>query len=331
MTKNKVAPDQIINESDDVSDTVPHRSVLQNEVVIGLQPTAGKKYLDGTLGAGGHAQAILEGCAPDGMLIGLDVDTSAIDIARLRLAGFTDRIHMEHASYTDARKIVEIYGWQGLDGIILDLGVSSMQIDQAQRGFSFQKPGALDMRFDQSQGQSAAEMINTLDETTLADILWRYGEERLSRRIASAIINHRPIHHTDELSSLIRKTIGNRNSKINPATRTFQALRIAVNKELINLESALPELINLLNPQGRIAVISFHSLEDRIVKSYFNRESSDCICPPEAPICTCKHKASIRLITRRPIIATNEEIEQNPRARSAKMRIAEKLATVQAA
>jgi 16S rRNA (cytosine1402-N4)-methyltransferase len=303
----------------------PHLSVLYKEIMTALNPASPKRYIDGTLGAGGHAQGILDACAPQGRLLGLDVDESALDIAKTRLTRFGSRAILRKASYLQAKELAIENGWQAVDGIILDLGVSSMQIDQAQRGFSFQKEGTLDMRFDMSTGRTAADLVNTLDEDELADILWRYGEEHFSRRIASALVKARPINRTDELANLIRRTVGKRNEKIDPATRTFQALRIAVNEELTNLENALPDLISLLNPGGRLAVISFHSLEDRIVKTTFMKESRDCICPPEQIICTCNHKARIERLTIHPIKPTEEEIASNSRARSARLRVAQKL------
>jgi 16S rRNA (cytosine1402-N4)-methyltransferase len=216
-------------------------------------------------------------------------------------------------------------GWDQVDGIVNDLGVSSMQIDAPERGFSFLKDGPLDMRFDPTQGTSAADLVNTLPEEDLADILFRYGEERLSRRIARAIVANRPFQTTLELAGLIEKAAGRGSGKIHPATRSFQALRISVNGELSSLEAFLPQAIDALKPGGRLAVISFHSLEDRIVKKFFRKESSDCICPPEQPVCTCGHKATIVEITRHPLTASEEEITANPRSRSARLRVAEKL------
>lgn len=303
----------------------PHLSVLYNEIMTALAPQSPRLYLDGTIGAGGHAYGILQGSAPQGQLLGLDLDNTALKIAQARLAKFGSRVILRKASYLQAAEEVTSLGWKSVDGIVLDLGVSSMQIDQPHRGFSFNKEGLLDMRFDTTTGQTAAELINTLDETVLADIIWRYGEERFSRRIASAIVKARPINQTQELAVLIRRTIGKRTDRIDPATRTFQALRIAVNQELTALEKALPVLIALLNPGGRLAIISFHSLEDRIVKSIFKRECSACICPPEQPICTCQHVASLELLTKRPIRPSEDEISSNPRGRSARLRVAQKL------
>ena len=216
-------------------------------------------------------------------------------------------------------------GWEKVDGIVLDLGVSSMQLDQAERGFSFQQNGPLDMRFDPTRGPSAADLVNNLDEKALADLIWRYGEERYSRKIARAIVQARPLQTTQELATVVRFAIGRTSERQDPATRTFQALRIAVNDELKNIQEALPQLIELLEPNARLAVISFHSLEDRIVKQIFQRESKDCICPPEQPICTCGHHASIKIITPHPVVPQEEEKALNPRSRSAKLRVAQKL------
>jgi 16S rRNA (cytosine1402-N4)-methyltransferase len=211
-----------------------------------------------------------------------------------------------------------------VDGILLDLGASSMQFDSADRGFSFLTDGPLDMRFDPSNPLSAAQVVNDWSEQDLAELIFRYGEEPASRRIARAIVAARPVSGTRQLAAIIERVLGRRGSH-HPATQTFQALRIAVNGELESVEKTLPLAVEALKPEGRLAVISFHSLEDRLVKEYFRRESKDCICPPRQPICTCGHKASITEITRRPITPTETEINQNPRARSAKLRVAEKL------
>jgi 16S rRNA (cytosine1402-N4)-methyltransferase len=223
---------------------------------------------------------------------------------------------------TDQLRVLE---WQNVNGILLDLGVSSMQIDTPERGFSFMADGPLDMRFDPLQATSAADLVNDLDERDLADLIWRYGEDRKSRQIARAIIAARPVFTTHELAEIIRKAVHVGGMRIHPATRTFQALRIAVNRELEAVETVLPKAIEALAPTGRLVVISFHSLEDRIVKQFFQRESRDCICPPEQPICTCQHKAVVRLVTRHPVEADEEEIKENPRARSARLRVVEKL------
>lgn len=301
----------------------PHLSVLYKDIIHALAPRAGGRYIDGTLGAGGHAAGILEASAPDGELLGLDLDPQALAIARERLSGFGDRAHIVRASYLEMADQARELGWEQVDGIVLDLGVSSMQVDTAERGFSFLQDGPLDMRFDPTLGSSAADLLNSLDEGELADILFRYGEERLSRKIARAIVHNRPLASTRQLADLVLKTIGKR-ERIHPATRTFQALRIAVNGELDVVESVLPRASELLKSGGRLAVISFHSLEDRIVKTWSRRESRDCLCPPQQPVCTCQHRAQIKEINRKPIEASQEEVAQNSRARSAKLRIVEK-------
>jgi len=216
-------------------------------------------------------------------------------------------------------------GWPTVDGIIFDLGLSSMQLDTPERGFSFQSEGPLDMRFDPTEPVNAAELVNTLAEDDLADLIWLYGEEHASRRIAAAIVRSRPVTTTRQLAEIVSRAMGGQRSRIHPATRTFQALRIAVNQELQAVENVLPQAVNALAPGGRMAVISFHSMEDRLVKHFFRDESRDCICPPEQPECNCEHKASLKIITRHPIVPNEEETLINPRARSARLRVAEKL------
>jgi len=304
--------------------TTPHLSVLYKEIIHALQPKAGGRYIDGTLGAGGHTAGILEASAPDGQVLAFDLDPQAIEIARARLIPFGERVHILQASYVEMAECAASLGWNGVDGVVLDFGVSSMQLDTAERGFSFLQDAPLDMRFAPRAPLSAADLVNSLPEGELADILYRYGEERLSRRIARAIAQNRPLVSTRQLADLVLKTIGKK-ERIHPATRTFQALRIAVNGELDAVESVLPTAMTLLRPGGRLAVISFHSLEDRIVKETFRRESADCLCPPRQPVCTCGHKASIKELNRKPIEAGEAEIQENSRARSAKLRIVEKL------
>jgi 16S rRNA (cytosine1402-N4)-methyltransferase len=310
-----------------------HQPVLLKEVIQALQPHSAGIYIDGTVGAGGHAEAILSASSPEGQLFGLDQDKRALEIARRRLAEFADRVHLLHANFDQLGQVTRQLHVPPVDGILLDLGVSSMQFDQPERGFSFQTDGPLDMRMDETTGQTAADLVNHLPEQELADLIYRYGEERHSRRIARAIAKARPIWRTTELAQVVAGVIPGgagkgkryRKPKIHPATKTFQALRIAVNDELGALERVLPQAIELLRPGGRLAVISFHSLEDRIVKQYFKQESRDCICPPEQPICTCRHKAVINIITKRPIMPSSAEIDANPRARSAKLRVVESI------
>jgi 16S rRNA (cytosine1402-N4)-methyltransferase len=258
-------------------------------------------------------------------LLGLDLDPQALAHASRRLAIYPDRAILVHASYTTLSQQLEYIGWKQVDGILLDLGVSSMQLDTAGRGFSFQTDGPLDMRFDPTGPVTAADLVNHLPENELADLIWRYGEDRLSRHVAHAIVQARPHATTRQLAEAVARGHRGKREKTHPATRTFQALRIAVNQELQSIESVLPQAIAALAPGGRLAVISFHSLEDRLIKQTFRRESRDCICPPEQPYCTCHHKAVLREVNRHPIAADEEEIKINPRARSAKLRVAEKL------
>ncbi|NJN94795.1 MAG: 16S rRNA (cytosine(1402)-N(4))-methyltransferase RsmH [Anaerolineales bacterium] len=300
-----------------------HQSVLLAEVITALQPHSGGIYMDGTVGAGGHTAALLAASAPDGQVFGFDRDQSALDLAKRQLAQFGQRVHLFHANFDRLAQTARAHNLPPADGILLDLGVSSMQFDQPERGFSFQAEGPLDMRMDASAGPTAAELVNSLPEEELANLIYRYGEERHSRRIARAIVKARPLSSTAELAQLVLRASRSERTKIHPATRTFQALRIAVNDELGALERTLPQALACLNPGGRLAVISFHSLEDRIVKNYFRQESQDCICPPEQPVCTCRHKATIDIITKRPITASLVEIDANPRARSAKLRVVE--------
>jgi 16S rRNA (cytosine1402-N4)-methyltransferase len=309
----------------------PHRPVLYQEIIDSLAPVSPKRYLDCTAGAGGHTQGILEACSPLGQVLALDLDPQAVQLAKAATERFGKRVHIIHGSYLDAQAFVDELGWDGVDGIVMDLGVSSMQLDQAHRGFSFRYDAPLDMRFDPQQGLSASELLEQLSEKELADLLWRYGEEKYSRRIAKAIIAARPIQTTSQLAEIVRASLGRGAGIQDPATRTFQALRIAVNRELTTVEQALPDLIELLRPQGRIAVISFHSLEDRLVKQAFRLAASDCICPPEQPLCTCNHKASIKLLRPYFITPGQAELEENPRSRSAKLRVAEKLSGTESA
>ncbi len=280
--------------------------------------------MDGTLGAGGHAAGLLAGSEPGGQLLGLDVDPQALDLARQTLAPFGERAWLKKGSYTSLPDQLSDLGWDAVDGILLDLGASSMQFDTPGRGFSFLADGPLDMRFDPSNPLTAAEVVNKWPEQELADILFRYGEEPAARRIARAIVAARPVERTRQLAEIIEKVKPRRGAH-HPATQAFQALRIVVNGELEAVEKFLPLAVQALTPGGRLAIISFHSLEDRLVKEFFRRESKDCICPPSQPICTCGHKASIKEITRRPITPTEIEIKNNSRARSAKLRVAEKI------
>lgn len=300
-------------------ETTPHIPVLLEEVLQLLNPQPGESYFDGTAGYGGHAAAVLERTGQQAPAILVDRDSNAIKYLHERFGLNGSNVRIAHTDYASAaHKAAEEEAKFNM--ILLDLGVSSPQLDQPERGFSF-KNGPLDMRMGET-GKTAADIVNTTSERELADLIYAYGEERKSRRIAKAIASERPFHHAAQLAETIASAIG-RHEDIHPATRTFQALRIAVNEELEQLKTALPILTDILQPGGRIAVISFHSLEDRIVKEFFKQESLDCICPPEQPICTCDHTASIRILTKRPIPGTLDSF--NPRARSAKLRAAVKL------
>ncbi len=302
-----------------------HLSVLYKETLEAIAPQPGGRYVDGTLGAGGHAWGLLEGSHPDGQLLGLDVDPAALALATQRLAPFGERAHIRQGSYADLAQHLAALGWGAVDGILLDLGASSMQFDQAERGFSFQKEGPLDMRFNPAAERSAADLVNTLPEGELADLLYEYGEERQSRRVAKAIVAARPLHTSTELAAVVAKALGGKRTGVHPATRSFQALRIAVNAELDAVAQVLPQAVAALKPGGRLAVISFHSLEDRLVKQYFRQESRECICPPGQPVCTCGHTASLRELTRKPLQPGEQEIEANPRSRSARLRVVVRL------
>ncbi|RME47242.1 MAG: 16S rRNA (cytosine(1402)-N(4))-methyltransferase RsmH, partial [Chloroflexi bacterium] len=276
-----------------------HVPVLYDAVLEWMAPTSAGCYIDGTVGAGGHAWGILEASSPNGRLLGLDADPEALNIARERLAGFGDRAVLVHANFDSMETVAPAHGFDAVDGILLDLGLSSIQLADASRGFSFQREGPLDMRFNPQQPRTAADLVNTLPVDELADILWQYGEERYARRIARAIVAQRPVYTTQELVAIIERAVPGR-GRVHPATRTFQALRIATNDELGALERALPQAVKLLKPGGRLLVISFHSLEDRIVKRFFREAERDCICPPELPACVCDHEATLKVLTRKP-------------------------------
>jgi 16S rRNA (cytosine1402-N4)-methyltransferase len=289
---------------------------------------AGGRFIDGTVGAAGHARGLLLATAPDGRLLGLDRDPAAAAFAAGRLAEFGPRADVVCASFGDLGAVAPARGFNGVDGVLLDLGLSSRQLADAERGFSFLQEGPLDMRFDPRQGESAADLINNRSAEELADLFWRYGEENASRRIARLIVSHRPLTTTTELASLIENEMGRPRGRAgakHPATRVFQALRIAVNDELGEIERGLAAAVELLRPGGRLAVISFHSLEDRLVKQFFRALSRDCICPPDQPVCTCQAQATMKPVTRKAVKAGDEEIARNPRSRSARLRVAARL------
>ena len=315
-----------------------HVPVMLEEVLKYLQPEPGGHYIDGTLGGGGHTEAILERSAPDGKVLGIDTDVEALARVRERLAESVSsgRLVLAQGNFAELARIVDEAGFVSIQAILLDLGFSSHQMDDAERGFSFSADGPLDMRLDQSQGMSAADVVNSAGEQELADLIWRYGEEKRSRQIARRIVRERSkgaITRTAQLARLAAAGVPYKHGAIHPATKTFQALRIAVNHELEALEAVLPQMLDVLSANGRdgtlgkgagrMVVISFHSLEDRLVKEFTRREAKDCICPPQVPVCVCGHKARLRLLTARPVIPTAQEVIANPRARSAKLRAAE--------
>jgi len=302
-----------------------HQPVLWDEAVDALQPKPGGRYADGTFGGGGHTQLLLARSAPDGRVIAFDLDKTAIDRGKALQLG--DNLVLVHDSFATLHDAAESAGMLPLDGVLLDLGFSSFQINDPARGFSLRLDGPLDMRFDTSAGPSAADLVNELDEQSLADLIWRFGEDRNSRRIAAAIVRARqqkPIETTAQLAAIVEKASSGARGRIHPATRTFQALRIAVNDELETLTNALDSAIVSLAPGGRLAVISFHSLEDRIVKQFIARQSATCVCPPEQPVCTCQTVPKLKPIGK-PVKPSDEEVERNSRSRSAIMRVAERL------
>lgn len=308
-----------------MSESHPHLPVLLDEVLDLLNPDPGGIYVDGTLGAGGHGFAVLEASSPGGRLIGFDRDPDAIALASERLSSFGERFSAIHAPYSEMGDRLPEMGIAAVDGILLDLGYSSMQIDDPARGFSFREDGPLDMRFDSTGPFSAADLVNTATQEELADIIFRYGEDRHARRIARAIVEKRPFERTGPFAEVVRAAQPRSKEKIDPATRTFQALRIAVNDELGHLERVLPAAIDLLKSGGRIAVISFHSLEDRIVKNVFRDASRDYLYDPDKPFESGELTPTLKPVTRKPVTASDQEIEANPRARSAKLRVAEHL------
>jgi 16S rRNA (cytosine1402-N4)-methyltransferase len=307
-----------------------HIPVMQREVIESLHCRPGGIYVDGTVGGGGHASEILRLTAPSGILIGIDVDDDALRASEEWLQPFGKRKILVKGNFADINTILGNLHIKEVDGILLDLGVSTYQLKTADRGFSFSLDAALDMRMDQSRGPCAYDIINTFPEKELVRIIKEYGEEIMAERIVSMITAQRkvsPIKTTAELAGIILKALParSRSQKIHPATRTFQAIRIYVNNELLNLYDAINQGINALKISGRISIISFHSLEDRIVKTSFRSWEKGCICPSNFPVCTCHRKAKLKVLTRRPLIPQSAEIHANPRARSAKLRTAERI------
>lgn len=306
-------------------DAHAHTPVLYHEVLSAIQPSAGSRYIDGTVGAAGHARGILLESEPDGLLLGLDLDPFALEGAQRSLAEFGSRVVLLQGSFRKLRMQLDEVGWGRVQGVLFDLGLSSMQLYDSSRGFSFLKEGPLDMRFNPSQELNAQMVVNEWQESDLSRILREYGEERFAKRISQAIVLARPIETTTQLAEVIVGAVPYPRSRIHPATRSFQALRIAVNDELGALSEGLVQAVEALVSGGRVAIISFHSLEDRIVKQFFRRESKDCICPPEEIQCACGHTAILKVITRKPIRPMEREINSNPRARSARLRVAERI------
>jgi 16S rRNA (cytosine1402-N4)-methyltransferase len=309
-----------------------HLPVMVKEVMVALSPLPGSFHVDATLGGGGHAVRILESNAPDGRLLGIDADPMAIATAERRLAPYKDRAVLRHANFEDLEDVARASGFANVDGVLFDLGLSSNQLAHEERGFSFRSGGALDMRFDTARGRAAGDLIADEDARSLARIFREYGEERFADRIARAVVGEReqrPIDTAAQLADVVERAVprGPRGQRrIHPATRVFQALRIAVNRELEVLPRALAAALELLRPGGRLVVISYHSLEDRIVKQFIATERRGCVCPPELPVCVCGRSPRLRPLGRRPERPTSEEVAANPRARSARLRAAERLA-----
>jgi 16S rRNA (cytosine1402-N4)-methyltransferase len=309
-----------------------HLPVLAEEVIEMLQPAAGSLQIDATVGGGGHTERILEASDPDGRLLGIDADGAAIARVAQRLERFGDRLVLRQANFRELAAVAPDAGFGAVDGLLFDLGLSSFQLADTERGFGFRAGGPLDMRFDATRGVSAAELLATLDATELTALFRRFGEEPFAPRIARAIVEARrttPVTTAEELAALIERVVprtapGRR--RIHPATRVFQALRIAVNEELDALAEALAAAVDLLRPGGRLVVLSYHSLEDRIVKRFLDAERKGCICPPSVPVCVCGRTPRLRLVTRPSLTPTDAEIAANPRARSARLRAAERIA-----
>ena len=312
-----------------MSEHFTHKPVLLEECIQGLNIRPEGVYLDGTLGRAGHSREIARRLTT-GWLICVDRDQAALDAAQERLADWMDRVTLVHSNFDQVGEIVQQLGLSGVDGMLFDLGVSSPQLDDGSRGFSYMADAPLDMRMDRDEGLTAADVVNTWSQEELRRILYQYGEERCAPQIAAAIVRRRedkPIETTLELVEVIKSAMPAKalREKQHPAKRSFQAIRIAVNDELASVERMLQQAVPKLNPGGRLAVITFHSLEDRIVKNSLSEFAKGCICPPDFPVCVCGRKPQVRLVNRKPILPSEQELQENPRARSAKLRVAEKL------
>jgi len=318
---------QAVSSVETVSRHIP---VMQAEVLALLRPQRGSRLLDGTLGGGGHASALLEATAPDGLLVGIDQDAAALSLAVRRLAEFRQRCIFVHENFSNATAVLRDLKWEGADGVLLDLGFSSLQVEDSDRGFSFLRSGPLDMRMDRNQNLQAADVINCSDEETLRRIFREFGEEPAAGALARAVVRERttaPLQTTIDLVQVIDRVVRRASRPhLHPATRVFQALRIAVNSELDHLSAFLREGYRLLRPQGRMVILSYHSLEDRLVKEAFRRWAATCLCPPRLQVCVCGWSPQVRILTPKPLTPTSEEVARNPRARSARLRAVERLA-----
>lgn len=307
-----------------------HQPVLLDETISYLAVEPGGRYIDATYGGGGHSRALLERSSPEGMVLALDADPAAIERAEPLEANYPGRIRAVHGNFRQLAELAELHDFQQVDGVLFDLGLSSFQFDEHDRGFSIHSESRLDMRLDPtSDGPTAWEIVNEWPTEQIADVIFQYGDERRSRKIARVIADRRaiePIETGARLAEIVQSAVGGRRgARIHPATKTFQAIRIAVNEELDALRIGLQSARDLLRAGGRLAVISFHSLEDRIVKQFFQQEARDCICPPHLPVCNCDHKSTLRILTRRPLTPEHEELARNPRSRSARLRVAERI------
>ena len=307
-----------------------HQPVLLNEVIEGLALQADWDLVDGTVGGGGHSYYMLKNSSPKGRLVGIDRDAEALVAAKEYLQEFGERVTFVHDNFKNIKKILNVNGWHKVHGALIDLGVSSFQIDSRLRGFSYMQDGPLDMRMNTGDTMTAKDLVNNKNEKELSDIIKNYGEERWAARIADFIVKYRAekeIKTTRELVSIIEKAIPKKARDVNshPAKRTFQALRIAANGEIEGLSEAINDFVDILQPGGRLAIISFHSLEDRIVKNVFKDLALECVCPPKLPVCVCNKKPKVKIITRKSITASKKELNENSRAKSAKLRIIERL------